>query len=99
MNSVYEDDLTYGCAYACALSLNDKKLSDSIKDEKDVKELTSNEAKSKGETIEGKNLMNDKEKKFNSFINQDISIFSIDKSIKISSLPAGRETKVPSSET
>ena len=42
-------------------SQNDKKLSDSIKDEKDVKELTSNEAKSKGETIEGKNLMNDKE--------------------------------------
>lgn len=42
-------------------SQNDKKLSDSIKDEKDVKELASNEAKSKGETIEGKNLMNDKE--------------------------------------
>ena len=30
-------------------------------------------------------LMNDKEKKFNSFFNQDVSIFSIDKSIKISS--------------
>ena len=29
--------------------------------------------------------MNDKEKKFNSFFNQDVSIFSIDKSIKISS--------------
>ena len=42
-------------------SQNDKKLSYSIKDEKDVKELASNEAKSKGETIEGKNLMNDKE--------------------------------------
>ena len=42
-------------------SQNDKKLSDSIKDETDVKELASNEAKSKGETIEGKNLMNDKE--------------------------------------
>ena len=30
MNSVYEDDLTYGCAYACALSLNDKKLSKAL---------------------------------------------------------------------
>ena len=42
-------------------SVNDKNLSDSIKDEKDVKELASNEARSKGETIEGKNVMNEKE--------------------------------------
>ena len=42
-------------------SVNDKILSDSIKDEKDVKELASNEARSKGETIEGKNVMNEKE--------------------------------------
>ena len=33
MNSVYEDDLTYGCAYACALSLNDKKLSKALENE------------------------------------------------------------------
>ncbi len=42
-------------------SVNDKNLSNSIKDEKDVKELASNEARSKGETIEGKNVMNEKE--------------------------------------
>jgi len=42
-------------------SVNDKNLADSIKDEKDVKELASNEARSKGETIEGKNVMNEKE--------------------------------------
>ena len=42
-------------------SVNDKILSDSIKDDKDVKELASNEARSKGETIEGKNVMNEKE--------------------------------------
>ena len=42
-------------------SVNDKNLSNSIKDEKDVKELVSNEARSKGETIEGKNVMNEKE--------------------------------------
>ena len=36
-------------------------MSNSIKDEKDVKELVSNEARSKGETIEGKNVMNEKE--------------------------------------
>jgi len=42
-------------------SVNDKLLSNSIKDEKDVKELASNEARSKGATIEGKNVMNEKE--------------------------------------
>ena len=42
-------------------SVNDKNLADSIKDEKDVKDLTSKEARSKGETIEGKNTMNEKE--------------------------------------
>ena len=42
-------------------SVNDKNLANSIKDEKDVKELASNEARSKGATIEGKNVMNEKE--------------------------------------
>ena len=42
-------------------SVNDKLLANSIKDDKDVKELASNEARSKGATIEGKNVMNEKE--------------------------------------
>ena len=48
-------------SFSSKSSENDKSLSESIKDEKEIKDLASKEARSKGATIEGKNVMNEKE--------------------------------------